>query len=55
MNHCKSHFQTTDKVLTACGFSRSDLPPEGQVASQQKNDSWRIKPADTDSLQGDGK
>ncbi len=35
MNHCKAHFQTTDKVLTACGFSRDDLPPEGQVVSLQ--------------------
>ncbi len=33
MNHCKAHFQTTDKVLTACGYSRADLPPEGQVVS----------------------
>ena len=33
MNHCKAHFQTTDKVLAACGFSRADLPPEGQVVS----------------------
>ena len=33
MNHCKAHFQTTDKVLSACGLSRSDLPPEGQVTS----------------------
>lgn len=33
MNHCKAHFQTTDKVLSACGFSRKDLPPEGQVTS----------------------
>ena len=33
MNHCKAHFQTTDKVLAACGKSRSDLPPEGQVVS----------------------
>ena len=30
MNHCKAHFQTTDKVLAACGMSRADLPPEGQ-------------------------
>lgn len=36
MEHCKAHFQTTDKVLTACGFSRSDLPPEGQVVSASK-------------------
>ncbi len=37
MNHCKAHFQTTDKVLCACGFSRADLPPEGQVMSAAKN------------------
>ena len=42
MNHCKAHFQTTDKVLSACGFSRSDLPPEGQVTSAVKNE--RNKP-----------
>ncbi len=33
MNHCKAHFQTTDKVLSACGKSRADLPPEGQIVS----------------------
>jgi ribonuclease HIII len=33
MNHAKAHFQTTDKVLAACGKSRGDLPPEGQVTS----------------------
>ena len=33
MNHCKAHFQTTDKVLAACGKSRADLPPEGQIIS----------------------
>ena len=33
MNHCKAHFQTTDKVLEACGLDRSALPPEGQVVS----------------------
>ncbi len=33
MNHCKAHFQTTDKVLAACGATRADLPPEGQVES----------------------
>jgi len=37
MNHCKAHFQTTDKVLAACGRSRTDLPPEGQVTSAVKN------------------
>jgi hypothetical protein len=38
MNHCKAHFQTTDKVLSACGYSRADLPPEGQVTSAVKNE-----------------
>jgi len=38
MNHCKAHFQTTDKVLSACGASRSDLPAEGQVVSKSIND-----------------
>ena len=33
MNHCKAHFQTTDKVLAACGKSREDLPPEGRCVS----------------------
>jgi hypothetical protein len=33
MNHAKAHFQTTDKVLSACGTSRADLPAEGQVTS----------------------
>ena len=37
MNHCKAHFQTTDKVLAACGCSRADLPPEGQVTSAVKS------------------
>ena len=36
MNHVKTHFQTTDKVLSACGKSRADLPPEGQVVSASK-------------------
>lgn len=34
MNHCKAHFQTTDKVLAACGLDRAALPPEGQVISK---------------------
>ena len=38
MNHCKAHFQTTDKVLAACGKSREDLPPEGQIVSKGKRD-----------------
>ncbi len=38
MNHCKAHFQTTDKVLDACGKSRADLPPEGQVTSRALRD-----------------
>ena len=33
MNHCKAHFRTTDQVLEACGFTRGDLPPEGQVTN----------------------
>ena len=41
MNHCKAHFQTTDKVLAACGKSREDLPPEGQIASKGKRDADR--------------
>ncbi len=41
MNHCKAHFQTTDKVLSACGFSRADLPPEGQVISAVKNKAYK--------------
>lgn len=36
MNHAKAHFQTTDKVLAACGKSRVDLPPEGQVVSASR-------------------
>lgn len=36
MNHCKAHFQTTDKVLAALGMSRADLPPEGQVISASR-------------------
>lgn len=41
MNHCKAHFQTTDKVLAACGFSRKDLPAEGQVVSAVKNNNFK--------------
>jgi len=41
MNHCKVHFQTTDKVLAACGKSRADLPPEGQVTSAVANGSFK--------------
>ena len=41
MNHCKAHFQTTDKVLAACGRSRADLPPEGQVVSAVANGSFK--------------
>ena len=43
MNHCKAHFQTTDKVLAACGKSRADLPPEGQVVSAVANGSFKSK------------
>lgn len=41
MNHCKAHFQTTDKVLSACGKSRADLPPEGQVVSATANGTFK--------------
>ena len=41
MNHAKVHFQTTDKVLSACGRSRADLPPEGQVTSAVANGAYR--------------
>ncbi len=41
MNHCKAHFQTTDKVLAACGKSRADLPPEGQVTSATANGTFK--------------
>lgn len=30
----KCHFRTTDAVLSAAGHSRNELPPEGQVVSQ---------------------
>ena len=45
MNHCKAHFQTTDKVLAACGKSRADLPAEGQVASAtMRREAEDVKP-----------
>ena len=31
----KCHFKTTDAVLSATGFSRKDLPEEGQVTSKE--------------------
>ena len=43
MNHCKAHFQTTDKVLAECGLTRADLPPEGQVTSAVANGSFSRK------------
>ena len=43
MNHAKAHFQTTDKVLAACGASRADLPPEGRVTSAVKNGEMKGK------------
>ena len=45
MNHAKAHFQTTDKVLAACGFTRTDLPPEGQVTSAVANGTFKSKPS----------
>ena len=47
--HCKCHFQTTDKVLAACGRSRADLPPEGRVLSAVKNGEYRHVPSLGDS------
>ena len=41
MNHCKAHFQTTDKVLAACGKSRNDLPAEGQITSAVKSGEYK--------------
>ena len=41
MNHCKAHFQTTDKVLAARGLTRADLPPEGQVTSAVANGTFK--------------
>ena len=43
MDHCKAHFQTTDKVLAACGKSRADLPPEGQVTSASRSEGFVAK------------
>lgn len=37
MNHCKAHFQTTDKVLSACGLDRGALPEEGRVTGKEKS------------------
>jgi len=34
MEVAKCHFRTTDAVLAAAGHSRRELPPEGQVGSQ---------------------
>ena len=50
MNHCKAHFQTTDKVLAACGMSRADLPPEGQVTSAVANGKWHGKKGTAESV-----
>lgn len=36
LNAAKAHFKTTDQVLAATGFSRLDLPPEGQVKAPAK-------------------
>ncbi|MBO6166918.1 MAG: ribonuclease HIII [Kiritimatiellae bacterium] len=45
MNHCKAHFQTTDKVLAAKGLTREALPAEGRVASLVANGSYGFKGA----------
>jgi hypothetical protein len=41
MNHAKAHFQTTDKVLGECGYSRDDLPEEGRVTSAVANGAFK--------------
>jgi hypothetical protein len=41
MNHAKAHFQTTDKVLQTCGFTRDDLPEEGRVTSAVANGDFK--------------
>ena len=41
MNHCKAHFQTTDKILAACGSSREDLPIEGRITSAVANGTFK--------------
>jgi ribonuclease HIII len=41
MNHAKVHFQTTDKVLAACGRTRDDLPEEGRITSAVANGGFK--------------
>ena len=41
MNHAKAHFQTTDKVLAACGRTRDDLPEEGRITSAVANGGFK--------------
>lgn len=41
MNHAKTHFQTTDKVLAACGRTRDDLPEEGRITSAVANGGFK--------------
>jgi ribonuclease HIII len=46
LNHAKCHFRTTDQVLKTAGFSRSILPPEGQVVSQiTDGKKWQKRPS----------
>jgi len=54
MDHCKAHFQTTDKVLAAVGKSRADLPPEGQITSAVKSGQYRRSSAKKDSQDDEG-
>ena len=46
----KCHFRTLDAVLASCGHSRSEMPPEGQVVSQDSTgrDFHRPHQADTE-------
>ena len=48
MNHCKAHFQTTDKVLAACGLTREALPEEGRVVSAVANGNFKSRKQQTE-------
>ena len=42
----KCHFQTTDKVLTACGKTRKEMSPEGQVVAKNAGKPFKRKKRD---------
>jgi len=45
----KCHFRTTDQVLAACGNSRADLGPDGQVVSRAMEADKKTKKSDPDA------